>query len=247
MDYEKKYKEALERMKSWAKGEHPECFTEAQKAAAHQGENADVILAEMRGEIKPKFHEGDWIISNNKKYIYQVIEVKRGIYVIRDNADNRGYYVGIESADRDGRLWTIQDAKDGDVLATHAGAFIYNGKRGGSMCPGCYCGINTLGIFQTGVETHWTGKNVYPATKEQRDTLMIAMTDAGYTFDFEKKELKKLGQQEVTKMSDKVKDSAWSKEDEKMLDNCINALGDSSFDTYEIEEWLKAIKERIGG
>lgn len=61
------------------------------------------------------------------------------------------------------------------------------------------------------------------------------MTDAGYTFDFEKKELKKLGQQEVTKMSDKVKDSAWSKEDEKMLDNCINALGDSSFNTYEIE------------
>lgn len=33
MDYEQKYKEALERMKSWARGEHPECFTEAQKAA----------------------------------------------------------------------------------------------------------------------------------------------------------------------------------------------------------------------
>lgn len=33
MDYEKKYKEAIERMKSWARGEHPECFSEAQKAA----------------------------------------------------------------------------------------------------------------------------------------------------------------------------------------------------------------------
>lgn len=33
MDYEKKYNEALERMKSWVRGEHPECFTEAQKAA----------------------------------------------------------------------------------------------------------------------------------------------------------------------------------------------------------------------
>ena len=33
MNYEKKYKEALERMKSWAKGEHPECFSEAQKTA----------------------------------------------------------------------------------------------------------------------------------------------------------------------------------------------------------------------
>lgn len=27
------YDEALERMKSWVRGEHPECFTEAQKAA----------------------------------------------------------------------------------------------------------------------------------------------------------------------------------------------------------------------
>lgn len=29
----KHYDEALERMKSWVKGEHPECFGEAQKAA----------------------------------------------------------------------------------------------------------------------------------------------------------------------------------------------------------------------
>lgn len=33
MNYKKRYKEALERMKSWAKGEHPECFSEAQKTA----------------------------------------------------------------------------------------------------------------------------------------------------------------------------------------------------------------------
>lgn len=29
----KRYDEALERMKSWVRGEHPECFTEAPKAA----------------------------------------------------------------------------------------------------------------------------------------------------------------------------------------------------------------------
>ena len=32
-NYEQKYKESLERCKSWMKGEHPECFSEAQKAA----------------------------------------------------------------------------------------------------------------------------------------------------------------------------------------------------------------------
>ena len=41
-----------------------------------------------------------------------------------------------------------------------------------------------------------------PATKEQRDTLFAKMKEAGYSFDFEKKELKKLGQPEVTKTSD---------------------------------------------
>lgn len=40
------------------------------------------------------------------------------------------------------------------------------------------------------------------ATKEQRDTLFAKMKEAGYAFDFKKKELKKLGQSEVTKTSD---------------------------------------------
>ena len=89
------------------------------------------------------------------------------------------------------REWTIQDAKDGDVLATSVGAFIYNGNNGGGSCPGSYCWINTLGSFQIGVEHHWTGKKVYPATKEQRDVLMKAMNDAGYEWNAKKKELKR--------------------------------------------------------
>ena len=36
----------------------------------------------------------------------------------------------------------------------------------------------------------------YPATKEQRDQLKKAMTDAGYTFDFDKKELKEIEDEE---------------------------------------------------
>ena len=34
-------------------------------------------------------------------------------------------------------------------------------------------------------------EDVKPATKEQRDTLMKAIADAGYIFDFDKKKLKK--------------------------------------------------------
>ena len=69
-------------------------------------------------------------------------------------------------------------------------------------CPGCYCGINTLGIFQIGGKRHWTGKKVYPATKEQRDTLFAKMKELGYVWDSEKKELKTIEQK--TLKADKV-------------------------------------------
>ena len=56
----KAYDEALERMKSWMRGEHPECFTEAQKAAEFifpelkESEDEKVrkeIIAVFKGEI----------------------------------------------------------------------------------------------------------------------------------------------------------------------------------------------------
>ena len=41
-------------------------------------------------------------------------------------------------------------------------------------------------------EIHWTfNEFIKPATKEQCDTLMKEMNDAGYEWDAEKKELKK--------------------------------------------------------
>ena len=45
---------------------------------------------------------------------------------------------------------------------------------------------------------------VKPATKIQRDTLLKAMSDAGYTFDFDKKELKKIGQKSATMSIDEA-------------------------------------------
>lgn len=104
--------------------------------------------------VKPRFKIGDWIVFNG--LILYVKEVVNGFYrTISKGGIPNSYNWDIDNI---ARLWTIQDAKDGDVLATSAGAFIYNGNNGGGSCPGSYCGINTLGRFQTGSETHWTGK-----------------------------------------------------------------------------------------
>lgn len=151
--------------------------------------------------VEPEFNVGDWIIRNNK---YTGIPVKviefDGCY----SCELNGEVVNLTQNDvhNNFHLWTINDAKDGDVLATSARAFIYNGNNGGGSCPGSYCGINTLGRFQIGVEHHWTGKKVYPATKEQRDLLFQKMREVGYRWVAETKTLDKLPK---FKVGDKIK------------------------------------------
>ena len=99
------------------------------------------------------------------------------------------------------REWTIQDAKNGNVLSfdsDYKGTKMfqigiiekYVGKVG--------CCSNT---FKTYVGMDWDNNlqigrymgcdDIHPATKEQRDALMKAMNDAEYEWDIEKKELKK--------------------------------------------------------
>lgn len=155
-----------------------------------------IDVLEKKGEQKstdkaePKFHEGDWIISNNKKSTYQVIEVKRGIYVIRDNVDNHEYHIGIEEAHKSGRLWTIEDAKPGDVLASGQVVFMFKMIHG--VWLNCYCSLHNDGSFIADAYDLLTEKyfsEVHPATKEQRDSLERAITNAGYRLDKEKLKL----------------------------------------------------------
>ena len=139
-------------------------------------------------KVEPKFKIGDWINDGIRNAV--IISVNNSIYTAVTDSGDKFFpsYKDIENY----HLWTIEDAKDGDVLMGNA-PFIFNGNlEGGIGCPGAHCGINTLGKFQIPTDKkHWTGHITTPATKEQRDTLMKAMADAGYTFDFEKKELKK--------------------------------------------------------
>ena len=108
-------------------------------------------------------------------------------------------------------MWGISDARDGDVLfhsdSASNGIFIFKEiiDKGFAKEVICYCDYDSEDHFCLG-EHHtccWTdAKILYPATKEQRDLLFQKMKEAGYIFDFEKKELKKLSQSEVTKTSD---------------------------------------------
>lgn len=142
-------------------------------------------------KTEPKFKVGDWVVFIKSKSVYRVEKKENYEYTLRHIlGGSMCLHFTTEYLIRE---WTIEDAKDGDVLTTSSGPFIYNGKRGGSSCPGCYCGINTLGRFEPRVcETHWTSKKVYPATQGQRNALMKAMNDSGYKWNAETKTLDKL-------------------------------------------------------
>ena len=111
------------------------------------------------------------------------------------------------------RPWTIKDAKEGDVLvASQIGKlgeqiFIFKGISNRDYAKNCinyYCRVHRScfrgrvygGGFRAfeegymGTATH--SADIHPATKEQRDILEKAMTNAGYRWDAENKRLVKI-------------------------------------------------------
>jgi len=99
----------------------------------------------------------------------------------------------IQEVDKIASSFTIQDAKDGDVLTS---------DYEGGICTALL--KNVLSISEIEMYCHLINDDLFipkfgysnaiwhPATNEQRDTLFAKMKEAGYVWDAEKKELKKI-------------------------------------------------------
>ena len=271
-----------------------------------------IAWLEKQGEQKPadkdepKFNVGDWI--TNGDYTWKIVEVKPLDYILQSQ-DGNIVDDTISHVDEQFHSFTIQDAKEGDVLALSYESqnyiIIYRGLREKSFktIMSVFCDYNveedTFDDETDSFHVMNTGETIKPATKEQRDTLMKAMSDAGHTFDFEKKELKLLITNggdfdeknceqkhsiDINKMVDDyannkergneefgkpvpcmirayrqglndaigkvVLKSSWSEEDESYLNTTIAYLKDAKEFKKTAENcinWLKSLKERIGG
>lgn len=218
---------------------------------------------ELADKVEPKFHEGDWIIDK-QGIVHQIEKVIENVTNNTFGYDlvGGGYF---NEEVKSYRLWTIADAKDGNVLYSLDSnrPFIYKERNGYEQAT-AYCGLNIYGKFFV-----WNTKDCIittdkyiPATKEQHDTLLKAMADAGYTFDFEKKELKLLISNGGDFESNNSKQNpTWSEEDEEMIDKIIDYIKPmpiffestkgKSGKEYTKEfiknaiKWLKSIKGRI--
>lgn len=150
--------------------------------------------------VKSKFEVGNWIVNNISKDVFFIKSVNSG-YCTLEDAKGETYYPCLP-LDDDFHLWTIDDAKDGDVLMSRA-PFIY-----GKQCP--YGGLNWYnGKFIKSSNYVFEDSPVHPATKEQRNLLFAKMKEEGYKWDADRKELKKVEQddrllQYITKERNKV-------------------------------------------
>jgi len=185
-------------------------------------------------KVEPKFREGEWI--TNGDYTWKIVEVKPLDYILQSQ-DGNIVDDTISHVDEQFHSFTIEDAKDGDVLMWDNGRYIILFKEIKDNIV-AHCSYNTHSKhfgFSSNYDTRFDCiLNFRPATKEQCDALMKAMADAGYIFDFEKKELKKIEQKSSV--------TEWSEDDEQYLLVCKNALRKyevtDKWDSNIISQWL---------
>jgi len=206
---------------------------------------------------------GDWIIrcaEGFKHNIYLVTEVKD--YYVCEDLKGRRVTFTFNDVHKNFRLWNISDAKDGDVLQLGKVTAIFKEYTGNGTCR-CYCSV-CEGEFEIpaddGFDNSYGCSDIYPATKEQRDHLFQKMKEAGYEWDTEKKEPKKIhvideGKSEMdycfTKMMNDEKVSpTLSDVDEADLNNiiwlcnnCINGSETTWIPSQAIR--IKSLIERI--
>lgn len=197
-------------------------------------------------KVGPKFKVGDWVVYCNED-VDLIMGVEKTGYIINKG----GGYIPFVCED-DMRLWTIENAKDGDVLSTKKGnPFIYDKNRYNNGLAYYYAGIDaneelTLKNPHNMLSHFGELRSVFPATKEQRDLLFQKIKEAGYEWDGEKKELKKIEQ----------KTAEWSEEDENERKRVVGLLEGWLYtftNTCYAEDckcgiaWLKSLKRRMEG
>jgi len=138
--------------------------------------------------VEPKFKVGDWVANNCA--IWYIDDIRDGLYNLK--GPNCGNIINSNQKiiDEKFHLWTIEDAKDGDVLYSPYHKLLWIYKDGNSCYVGNNLNYNENSVFVN--SSIFIPAHVIPATKEQRDLLFQKIKESGYEWDAEKKELKKI-------------------------------------------------------
>jgi len=220
-------------------------------------------------KVKPKFKNGQWIVWKDK--CYKVNYNGCGYELVDQNGLSTSLEYG--TIDENAHIWDIlKDANDGDLLVCD----INKAEIGGDIekLPNItqticiyqnvikdkdyihsYCSLydESSLVLQNTMYYNTFVYNIHPATNKQRDLLFQKMKEAGYEWDAEKKELKKIVDEEQIKKNLQNHDFRrmfeqkpdWGEEDEKMVNDIIAAIDTLYY--HGMVKWLKSLKQRIIG
>ena len=147
-------------------------------------------------KVEPKFKVGDWVVWDNKIscHIDNICQGKESLMYAITDTNNMVRTYSVKGFDNNAHLWTIQDAKDGDVLVASDNSVFIFARVDGHVCVH-HITLASDGTLKINPRLNgaWESvEGVKPATKEQRYLLFQKMKEEGYEWNKDKKKLIKL-------------------------------------------------------
>lgn len=147
------------------------------RRAFDSGKSVFECIKTEHEQVEPKFKVGDWLQYRSAEP-FLVEEITEQGYI------NGNSCLPFEW-ENEIHLWTIHDAKDGNILmSAYNCTFIYNGNSNSSYV-GSYGGTAvTRGVRRSVEKCHWAENiNIHPSTKKEQDYLFQKMGEYGYIWD----------------------------------------------------------------
>jgi hypothetical protein len=153
---------------------------DAEKKELNELDNSEQI-----SKNSPKFQVGDWVISIINHNVYHILNIEGNKYKVEilDSIFwfDKKYFDGVC------RLWNIEDAKDGDILASEYSIILFR-KIGNAEFDDVidfHVGLSLVEdkiIKKNGIRHYGPVENTKfkPATKEQRQMFLQRIHEEGY-------------------------------------------------------------------
>lgn len=217
--------------------------------SVHEATNEEMV--DNTNEVEPKFDVDDWIVRKDGK---NFADGRKTVRITRFDGERYWFDSGTYLQPKDIRLWTIADAKAGDVLVNGSNIFIFHFISDKRVMG--YCHVNTDdGRFYDDIgkiECFGLIDAVFiPATKAQRVLLFEKMHEAGYEWDEKKLKLKKIASDNAEQdrlpfiWHDAAKELPPKHDDDYSKEVLVHTLSGSRFMlkyNYSINRWTNSFR-----
>lgn len=130
---------------------------------------------------KPLFKIGDWVVhdlTTGVPAIRKIIDMTNKSYILDGDCFNSFYFKDLEESFR---LWTIEDARPGDILAAHECYVMF--KEIDGLNIRCFCTYHYMNLQSFYLNTLQNKTAFHPATEEECKEMLTKMKEEGYAFD----------------------------------------------------------------